>query len=78
MAEVLRALNPGEVKSFMPMREMHEKQHREVYEAVGEQIMIFYELDEGFTHDGGDFLVGLEDGREVAFSYGVWDRTVDI
>lgn len=70
MAEVLRALVSEEAKAYMPMREIRDPQkHEELYEAVGEQLVMLYELNEELS--AGDFLVRLNDKALVAFSYGL-------
>jgi len=60
---------PDEVKTYMPMREMQDQGRGEVYEAVGEQLMMLYELTEELSE--GDFLVRLSEGQMAAFSYGL-------
>ncbi len=69
MAKILRELNTREIAAFMPLREMHRKQEVEVYEAVGEYIVRAYELTGEFPQEGGNFLVELEDRRQVAYSF---------
>lgn len=70
MAEVLCALNPEDIKMFMPMQEMLKSQHQEIYKAVGEQLLLYVKFT-GEMPLKGDFLVCLDDGRAVAFSFGV-------
>jgi len=74
MAEVLRALKPNEAGTYMPLRELHDQSRGEVYEAVGEQLMMIYELTEELI--GGDFLVKLSEGQMVGFSYGLCQAEV--
>jgi hypothetical protein len=70
MAQILRALEPKEAGSYMPMREMHAKGRNEVYKAVGEYLAALYELDEELVEEGC-FLVELDDGRLASFPFGI-------
>jgi hypothetical protein len=69
MGEVLRAVSDEEMGRYMPSSELLESGSREVYEAVGEHLMLAYELD-GEISTPVNLLVNLRQGKEVFFSLG--------
>lgn len=70
MARVIRDLDTYEVDAYMPMRELHDKQTREIYQAAGTWIMKLHDKN-GTFRSAYDLLIILEDDRQVSFSCGM-------